>query len=192
MLIIGFGCKAQVGKDTASIYLENKYSAYAKRVAFADKIKEEATSLFNLTKKQLHGPQEFKEAVDPRYNMSAREILQQLGKKMREIYPSIWRNFVFDVTIPELQKQGYDLFAISDVRYPNEVDKIHEAGGIVVNILRDGAGVTVGKYHESEHALEDYEGFDFTIKNNGTFGEFYKEVDRVLEAANYGREERQH
>ena len=84
MRLIGFGCTAQVGKDTAAEYLEKKYPGRVKRVSFAEALKSVAMELFGLTWDQCYGPQEIKEAVDPRYNLTPREILQGIGEKMRE------------------------------------------------------------------------------------------------------------
>lgn len=189
MKVIGLGCTAQVGKDTAAEYLEKKFPGRVKRVAFADKVKNTAMEVFGLSWEQCYGPQEIKEAVDPRYGMTPREIMQGIGEKMREIWPSIWVDTVFNATIPQLLEEGFELFVISDVRYPNEGDKVHENGGCVVKIIREDGGVTVGHEHSSETAMRNYEDFDFVIENNGTFEEFYAEVDRVMEEINV-REER--
>ena len=187
MQVIGFGCTAQVGKDTAAEYLERKYPDRVKRVAFADKLKKISMDLFGLTWEQCYGSQKIKEKVDPRYGLTPREILQNVGEKMREIWPSIWVDTVFNTTIPELQKEGFDIFVISDVRYPNEGDRVHEHGGLVVRIDRDQSGVTVGQDHSSETAMSNYGDFDFTIDNNSSFDEFYNKLDCLMEEISHGR-----
>ena len=185
MQIIGLGCTAQVGKDTAAEYLEKKFPGKVKRVGFADKVKKISMDLFGLSWEQCYGPQEIKEAIDPRYNLTPREIMQGVGEKMREIWPSIWVDTVFNATIPELLDEGFEFFVISDVRYPNEGDKVHEHGGLVIKVSRTSGGVTVGHAHSSETAMKNYEDFDFVIENNGTFEEFYSEVDRVMGEIGY-------
>ena len=132
MYIIGLGCSAQVGKDTAASYLERKYPRRVKRIGFADKLKKIAMDLFALSWEQCYGPQEIKEAVDPRYGKSPRQIMQELGEKMRDIYPDIWVDTVFYTTIPQYEKEGYECVIISDTRYPNEAESIHRRQGIVV------------------------------------------------------------
>lgn len=191
MLVIGFGCTAQVGKDTAAEYLEKKYPGRVKRVAFADKLKVVAMELFGLSWEQCYGSQQVKEAVDPRYGMTPREILQGIGEKMRQVYPDIWIDTVFNTTIPEFQKQGFDCFVISDVRYPNEGNKIHNIGGKVVRVVRTGSGVTVGTGHSSETSMQDYKGFDFVLENNGSFGDYFLKLDQLIKEIGYnGGEER--
>jgi len=104
---------------------------------------------------------------------------------MREVYPDIWIDTVFNTTIPELVEKGFDCFAISDLRYPNEAARIHKEGGAVVEVIRDGSGVTVGHDHSSENAMKNYPDFDFILENNGSFEEYYKKLDRLLEEIEY-------
>lgn len=187
MRVVGFGHKAQVGKDTSAKYLECQSSRKVKRVAFADKLKEVTMDLFDLSYEQCYGPQEVKEAVDPRYGKTPRELMQGVGEKLREVYEHVWVDYVFNKTIPPLEESGYDCFAISDVRYPNEGDRIHHFQGEVARIDRIAGGCSVGADHPSETAMEDYEDWDFIIDNNGTFEELYAQVDDLMEEL-YGRE----
>jgi len=193
MKVIGLGCTAQVGKDTAAEYWEKKFPGRVKRVAFADKLKQVCMLLFDLSYEQCYGSKEIKEAIDPRWGMSPREILQKVGEGMRKIYPDIWVDTVFYTTIPDHQKDGYDFFVISDVRYPNEGDKVHKEDGTLIKVLRAAGGVEVGANHSSETAMKDYTDFDFIIDNNGTFNEYYETLDNLMEEIGYnGREEGQH
>lgn len=187
MQVVGLGCTAQVGKDTAAEYLEKIYPGKVKRVAFADKLKKITMELFGLSWEQCYGSQEIKETVDSRYGMTPREIMQGVGEKMRKVYPDIWVDTVFNVTIPQLAEQGFDCFVISDVRYPNEGDKIHKEGGIVVKVTREGSGVTVGASHSSETAMRDYQDFDFVLDNSNSFEAYYQKLDKLMEDIGYGR-----
>ena len=190
MRVVGLGCTAQVGKDTAAEYWEKKYPGQVKRVAFADKLKQVCMLLFGLSYEQCYGSKEIKETIDPRYGMSPREIMQKVGEAMRKIYPDIWVDTVFYTTIPDHQKDGYDFFVISDVRYPNEGDKVHKESGTLVKVLRDAGGVEVGAEHSSETAMKKYTDFDFIIDNNGSFEEYFGKLDELMEEIGYGREER--
>lgn len=185
MYIIGLGCTAQVGKDTAAEYLEKKYPGRVKQVAFADKLKQVCMLLFGLSHEQCYGSREIKETVDPRYNLTPREIMQAVGEKMREVFPNIWVDTVFYTTIPKHQKEGFDCFVASDVRYPNEGDKIRDEAGALVKVLRDAGGVSVGAEHSSETSMKNYKNFDFVIENNGSFEEYYKRLDKLMEEIEY-------
>ena len=179
--VIGLGHKAQVGKDTAAEYLEGRHPGVVKRVGFADKLKQITMDLFGLSYEQCYGSKEVKETVDPRYGKSPRQIMQEVGEKMREIYEDIWVDTVFNTTIPPLEESGYDFFVISDVRYPNEGDRVHHFEGTVVRVDREAGGTSVGADHLSETAMDDYEGWDFIIDNNGTFEEYYAKVSGLVE-----------
>jgi len=183
--ILGLGVTAQVGKDTAAEYLEERPGV--KRVAFADALKSTASSLFGLSYEQCYGPVSVKEKVDPRYNLTPREIMQGLGEKMREIYPDIWIDTVLNITIPRLRAQGFSRFVISDVRYPNEAEKIKKVGGVVVKVTREGSGVTVGVNHSSETSMQDYTDYYKIIENNGTLDEFFLSVCDLAEEIGWQR-----
>jgi len=191
MKVVGFGCTAQVGKDTAANYLQEKYPGKLKRVAFADELKKAAMVIFGLSREQCFGSQEIKETIDPRYGKSPRQLLQELGEKMRDIFPDIWVVKVFNEAIPELQEQGYDCFAISDVRYPNEAEWIRKQGGVVARVDREESGVTVGAEHSSETAMRNFV-CDVEISNNGTFEEYFEKLDTMMEEVlQYGGDEGQ-
>ena len=196
MRIIGLGSTAQVGKDTIASYLEWRYlleerdPCKVKRVAFADKLKEVAMGLFGLSYEQCYGSKEEKETIDPRFNKSPRQIMQELGAKMREIYPDIWVDTLFITVLPPLQVQGYNTFVVSDVRYPNEAAKIHAAGGFVVKVTRPNSGTDVGASHASEVSMDNYSAFDFHINNNGSLEELYTQVDSMMEEINGGKTRR--
>lgn len=188
MVILGMGCKAQVGKDTAADYLTKNYSSFA-RVAFADKLKQICIMLFGLTYEQCYGSKEIKETIDPRYDMSPREILQKVGEGMRNIFPTIWVDTVFNTTIPELEKKGFHNFVISDVRFPNEANKLKEVGdGFVLRVDRSAGGTEVGSEHSSETAMSDYKHFDFIIDNNGTFEDYFSSIEKVLREVEWSNE----
>lgn len=66
---------------------------------------------------------------------------------------------------------------VTDVRFPNEAQAIKERGGLLVRINR---GTPADNQHISETALDDYEGFDIVIDNNGTLDELKEKVKEIL------------
>ncbi|GAF97456.1 unnamed protein product, partial [marine sediment metagenome] len=89
---------------------------------------------------------------------TGRHWLQVVGTDwFRNANPDCWVNMLFahadTNTIPLI---------IGDVRFPNEVERIQEEGGHVIRLLRSPE---VYDPHESECALDDYEGFDVVINN---------------------------
>lgn len=86
--------------------------------------------------------------------MTAREFMQFLGTDvMRKIYEPVWVNSC----VKKIQREQSELAIIADIRFPNEVKAIEQAGGKVVRLTR-----TVHKdNHSSEVALDDYPFTDY-------------------------------
>ena len=84
---------------------------------------------------------------------------------MRTLNPNFWIDKV-------LEKKD---IAICDVRFPNEVEAIQKAGGIVIKIIREGCQRTG---HESDN-WEELKS-DFCIVNDGTLEEFKQEVRNLI------------
>jgi hypothetical protein len=172
-LIIGFGYKAQSGKDTAADYLVKEHQFM--RVAFADTLKESCRAVFNFSTEQLYG--ELKQTIDPFWNKTPREYLQIIGDGFRKfIDPLIWVKAIERKT--QLIKGN---IVIADIRYLNEIIFIHNIGGMAVKInrnhyeLRDKQAT-----HTSEVELDGYKEWDCEIDNNGTKEELYTNLDKML------------
>lgn len=76
ILIALFG-PAGAGKSLAASILVERWGA--RRFALADPLKDLVRDGFSLTEAQVRGTQAEKEAVDPRYGVSARWLLQRVG-----------------------------------------------------------------------------------------------------------------
>lgn len=162
---------------------------YVKNYSFADSLKYTAISLFQLSPESVFGTDEQKMSLinllwenmpgistKPGHKkkcpegltyheagqMTAREFLQFLGTEIgRRMYPQIWIN----ATINNIIAEQSELAIITDVRFPDEVDAIHEAGGYVIRLTRDLLEDT----HVSETALDpenfDWNKFDLVVDN---------------------------
>ena len=107
--------------------------------------------------------------------LTPRLFLQLLGTECGRniIHPNIWVNGLF------ADYNASSKWIISDTRFPNEIESIKKHNGLTIRINRDSF-LRTGKVfdtdnHESETALDDYQGFDYVINNNGTI-EALKEV----------------
>ena len=149
-LIIGITGTKGAGKDTlasAIIRMGRKRGVDVRRAAFADKLKEVCADLFGLTQLQLHGDMASKEAIDARWGMSAREILQKMGTEVgRSVHPDVWIRYV----MRQIERSPDAIWAISDVRFENEAATIREAGGIIVRVERPSQGSAEFAGHASE------------------------------------------
>ncbi|GAA0946055.1 hypothetical protein [Actinocorallia libanotica] len=67
---------------------------------------------------------------------------------------------------------------VSDVRFPNEAQRVRDLGGVVVRVVRPG--VEPGRTaHRSETALDEWP-FDAVIENSGSLGDLSRAVSKLL------------
>lgn len=95
--------------------------------------------------------------------MSGREFLQFFGTEIgRKMYPPIWVN----ATINKIMAEQSGLAIVTDVRFPDEVSAIQNAGGYVIRLDRN---MFPDDRHPSEISLDpevyDWSSFDTVIHN---------------------------
>lgn len=129
--------------------------------------------------------------------MTYREFLQALGTEVgRTIDTDLWVKTMMDMYTREFSsypsygtdEYGNTVFVsmnevephwiMPDTRFPNEVKAIKDRGGIVIKVNRDTG---LEDSHISEHALDDYNDYDYVIDNNGTIGELIVKVATMME-----------
>jgi len=141
-MIIGFVGFIGSGKDTAADYLVNFHEF--RRDSFANTLKDAVAHVFGWDRTMLEGrtkqAREWREQIDPWWaerlgmpNLTPRWILQYWGTEVCR------RGFHDDIWIASLEnklRNSEDNIVISDVRFPNEIKAIHNAGGKVIRIKR--------------------------------------------------------
>ena len=194
-MIIGLCALPNAGKDTAADVIKSEFDFNV--VGFSDSLKRVVSHLFDYDYEMLHALTEedrkIRSTVDPRYNKTPVSILEDVGLKMRQVHPLIFVNKTL------MDNVGKDII-IKDVRYPNEIRAIKEAGGQVWkikrgpdpswltslrnnNILSVDHGILVQhlgeEIHEAQWRLQcsdvDKE-FDFTISNDYSLEVFQETV----------------
>lgn len=167
--VIGITGRKYAGKDTVANYLCGEHGFV--KLSFAAPLKETCKQLFGLTDDQVNGNS--KEVIDKRWNVSPRRIMQFVGTElyrnhMGELFPGMGRDFWIEhmkYTIGELQKTNSHVkVVISDVRFQNEIDFIHDSfNGEIWRVHRETEDVVE---HESENnsVLLDV---DIEIENDG-------------------------
>lgn len=78
-----------------------------------------------------------------------------------------------------IDNNGADRVVISDCRFPNEADAIHEWGGTVLRVERPGFDNGVDRRHPSEAHVMSLPA-DVVIQNDGTLDDLNREVDLIL------------
>lgn len=125
-------------------------------------------------------------------SITGRQYLQTFGGKAREVFGD---TFWIDQVLPdpgvasgpaltnnvrvELKDRypGVDYVCVTDVRYPNEAQRVHDLGGIVLEVVRPGL---VSDGHDTEKPLPS-ELVTHTIFNDGTLTDLRWEVDKFME-----------
>lgn len=120
-VVVGLLGKAGSGKSTVADHLVENHGF--KRISFAKPLKNIVQDIFDLTDDQVWGPAHAKEEVDPRWGVSPRWLMQQMGEKGRNhLGKDVWINAAFKI----IEESEGDRFVIEDVRYINEVEAITE------------------------------------------------------------------
>jgi len=151
-LIIGISGKSGVGKTTLGSRIQGHFGGedHARHIAFADSLKRLAYEITGL---------DFS-ANDVKNKH--RGFLQDLGFAMRSLDADTFitsEKYGIHSYVDEAEELGIKIVVISDVRFPNEVDYIHSLGGKVIRLGK--VGQKTDGQHESETALDDYDGFAY-------------------------------
>lgn len=173
MILLGIAGYAGSGKSTVAKYLVEKYGF--RDIALADPLKKACAEIFRFTDEQLYGSK--KEEVDPFWGLTPRDVLQRFGTE------AMRNNFGQDLWIRALRRRldgalPNSRFVVSDARFPNEADAIHEWGGEMIRIERPGVAKMS---HASETALDSYDKYALTVYNYGSVADLHRNIDYVVE-----------
>jgi hypothetical protein len=203
-MIIGICGFIGSGKDTVADFLVNFHEF--RRESFASTLKDSVAAVFGWDRTLLEGrtaeAREWREQVDPWWaerldmpTLTPRWVLQYWGTEVCR------RSFHDDIWIASLEnklRNSKDNIVISDCRFPNEIEAIKKANGIIVWVQRgalpewyDDAvsanqGHNIGinnmklrKIHASEWAWLGSE-FNHVIDNNGTIDDLFKQAQSLV------------
>jgi hypothetical protein len=194
-MIIGICGLIGSGKDTIADYLQNIHQF--RRESFAHTLKDAVSNIFGWDRELLEGrtreSREWREQVDPWWaerlempNLTPRYVLQYWGTEVAR------KSFHDDIWIASLEnklRKTHDDVVISDCRFPNEIQAIKRAGGIVIRVVRGpepvwfelaqsvNAGPSNISWSLAKTALEKYKihasetawigtEFDYVVDNN--------------------------
>ena len=203
-MIIGVCGFIGSGKDTIADYLVG-FHGY-RRDSFAGTLKDAVAAVFGWDRELLEGrtpeARAWREQVDSwwakRLNMptlTPRWVLQYWGTEVCR------RAFHDDIWIAALEarlSRRSDNTVISDVRFPNEIQSIRNAGGKIVWVKRGilpywyDSAVAANQQVQSAVAYLQAQGvhisetawvgtrFDYEIDNNGTIDELYTNITNLV------------
>jgi hypothetical protein len=203
-MIIGICGFIGSGKDTVADYLVNFHEF--RRESFASTLKDAVAAVFGWDRTMLEGrtkeAREWREQVDPWWaerlampTLTPRWVLQYWGT---EVCRKAFHDDIWIASLENKLRSSKDHVVISDCRFPNEIQSIREAGGIIVWVQRgelpdwydvaveanQGKNVAINelkmrKIHASETAWVGTK-FDVILDNNGSIDDLYNQAKSII------------
>lgn len=171
--LIGVTGRARSGKDTLANFLVDNHGFV--RLAFADALKEVVALVANEPVELYHDAVQ-KELLSEALEQTRRWALQVVGVSMREtLGPNVWVRRA----MRKWDEAGRPDTVISDVRFDNEAEAIRAVGGVVIEVVRPGAGLTG---EASRHVSEDgvrQDLIDFEFFNDRSLFEVAEEARKL-------------
>ena len=160
-MIIGLAGFKRTGKDTFASYFPSNFT----RMAFAEPLKQAAAIIYDVPITVFED--ELKDAPNEKWGITHRDMLINVGQKMREVDPDHWVRLLKMRIMSEFQRyQRVNItdqhILITDVRQPNELQMIEHLGGAVYLIQRKGV---TWNDHPTEKMATQLEHFAGRIEN---------------------------
>lgn len=164
-MILGLHGKMGAGKNTAAARIALYSPLPVVEVSYAAKLKESAAALLGCTVEHLEAWKNDERVqiivcdhIGPMFyeGQTARAFLQRYGTEAhRDVFGE---DFWLDAALPRDRDYSRALYVVTDVRFPNEAQRVRDLGGMVVKIIgpRSDTGA-----HRSEQDLD----CDYTINN---------------------------
>ena len=165
MKVIAFLGKEGAGKDTACQCLSQIVPT--KRFAFADRLKDIAREI------GWNGEKDFK----------GRRFLQHLGQTAREYKQTIWAEYAVKQMKALESSNDYVCFAVTDVRFKNELACLRHNFDDVVTIRIVGRQSDLGDNSKDISETEvDNVKVDYTVVNDGTVQDLKDSIAEVYKS----------
>jgi hypothetical protein len=143
-MLIGLTGKKRSGKDTVYQIINsissNDPNMIVKRIAFADKVKEAASIILNISPAYLELHKDNSNLViklergDLWLDLSLRNIIQRIGTEVgRDLFG---KNFWIDQVLPLDFDHSNQLVIVTDVRFENEAQRVIDLGGVIWEVQR--------------------------------------------------------
>jgi len=197
--------------------LPKEWDVYEHDSGMLYSIKDKASFLRHLNKEAAMSgepPFDEKDLFFFRRIMTPRKLLQILGTEAGRniIHPDIWINALFSKFNPDTKDFNHSRWIITDTRFPNELSRVIEEGGLAIKVdrpLKLRISESIGKYglqnepsekeilrvleekdeelyfsltHESETALDSVKSWRVVINNDSTLENLFEESKKVYKA----------
>lgn len=197
------------GKDTAANYLITHHQF--KKESFANSLKDAVSSVFGWDRELLEGQTKhsraWREETDQWWSdrlgmkITPRWTLQYWGT---EVCRKAFHDDIWIASVENKLRKTQDDIVISDLRFPNELKSIQNAGGITIRITRgenpewydaavaynkgpngnsswavSKAKLDRSKVHASEYSSVGLK-YDHYVDNNGTIDDLHKQLESII------------
>ena len=189
--IIAFAGKAQAGKTESSKIVKDISESNGlifKKISFATALKDIAEKYFDWDgdKGIYYYPSKFEKThkIDDAYLPDVaipdkgRQLLINIGKKFREIRPTIWADIAYK-QILDFDKVNPEnvIYCIDDMRFKNEVNIVRKYGNsTLIRVIRENGQLNIDDISEKD--VDDVI-FDQTVNNNGTLENLRDRVSEI-------------
>ncbi len=207
-MIIGFAGKAASGKTTAARYIQAQLDCEIVILPMAQMLRQEVEDFIrsvdgNDNIPLIYGDQDDKIKIFyideqralqqcPQWSrfiadhhdiqdhpgqtaVSVRRILQWWGTEYRRAQDHDYWTKAWEQKLQDYDPTSTHIL-VDDVRFINELTMIKKHGGTFIKIERPG--FNGANNHSSENSLDDYDGWNLVIRNDGTLEDFLQQVAR--------------
>ena len=156
MKILALGHRKRTGKDTFARFLVTYLRTHTRnlniqKAGFADKLKDICHQMFNwaglMDGLYYDANPDQREMPLPKIGKTPREIWIAVGNEFRNVYEHVWIDYL-------LNKQNCDILIVTDLRYPNEFNRVKQLGGLCCKVVRPDLPIT---HDIADDALQNYE-----------------------------------
>jgi len=192
-MIIGLNGRLRSGKDTTFHLINEMYGDEFKiqQVSFAAKLKDSAAASIGVTRAVLEELKNDEDLYfilyrrkklqtsnvqeDRAVRFNVREYLQWYGTEgHREIFGD---DFWVDQALPLDKDYSDGLYVVTDMRFPNEVQRVKDLNGLCVKVERESA--TAHGEHASEQNLDHM--IDYVLDNTGSLDDLRNHIAEMFD-----------
>lgn len=125
---------------------------------------------------------------NPEYKqyLTPRRVLQIFGQHQRELYPDIWVDYIFNVSIPSLIKDGHKKIIITDFRFTNEANfaqnwAIYRDTQLIF-IKIDRPNIKKNLIDISENDLNSFKDWNYIIQNDSSLEDYKNKCFSLIDS----------
>lgn len=182
MKIIGLGAYSRVGKDTFANAVVGWVQAHThlrvQKRSFAWKLKQICYELYGwdgMREPEFYDTPEGEKYRDiklPTIGKTPVEIWVAMGTPAvrEQVYQPTWIDYLLKSDL------NLDVLVIPDVRFPNEVEAVKNAGGTLIKIVRPGYGP---RNTVADRALLGFTGWDYVYGAHGDINQLQVEAYNI-------------